>query len=184
MGAPITHFIQYSVKAPSPSGFRNISASGYKILDVSPSGELNYGDLNNGSGVVVTTPTKCAVWVIDSMEDATEQIFDMKFWLSSITDFVGRGTDYNVWFNQQMNTAWQSGLQIDKDDGVFTPTSLPSAQNLLSSSGLTTIESAGNDADCSQYIYLSVSVDPDTPVGVYGGAGVGGFRYRVTYKYL
>jgi hypothetical protein len=186
MGSPLTHFSQFRVKDQSPSGQRNtIAASGYiKKLDISPSGELDFGTLNNSSGIVVTTPTHCVVWVIDSMEDATEEIFDMRFWLSAISDFIGRGDDYNVWFNQQTNVLWQSGLSIDKDDGLYTPTSLPSSQNVNSTSGLPNITGAGHDHDVTEYIYLSVSVDPDTPVGIYGGPGVGTFRYRMTYKYI
>lgn len=184
MAAPTTHFIQFPINAPSPSGYRHINASGIKVLDISSSGELDFGELNNSSGIVITTPTKCAIWVVDSLGDATQQVFDMKFWLTSITDFVGRGTSYNVWFNQEMSTAWQSGISIDKDDGVFTPESLPSNQNLLNCSGTAEIVGGGQDHHCSQYIYMSVSIDPDTPVGTYGGAGVGTFRYRVTYKYM
>ena len=184
MSAPTTHFINFDVNAVDPSGYRNIDASGLKILDVSSSGAMDFGILNNSSGIVVTTPTKCAVWVVDTMGDATTEIFDMRFWLSSITDFVGIGIDYNVWFNQVMHTTWQQSINIDKDDGEFTPTELPAGQNLLSSSGLVNIASAGKEPDCSQNIYLSVSVDPDMPVGTYGGDGVGAFRYRVTYKYI
>ena len=186
MAAPTTHFAAFQVKCESPEGQRHTTAaSGYiKHLDASPSGELDYGQLNNSSGVTITTPTHCAVWVVDAMNDATEQIFDMRFWLSSVADFVGRGTDYNTWFNQLNSTTWQSGVTIDKDDGSFTPTSLPAAQNVNSASGLPYIVSAGNDYDVSEYLYLSVSIDTDTPVGTYGGAGVGTFRYRMTYKYI
>lgn len=184
MSVPQSHFIQFSVKAPSPSGYRHIDASGIKIVDTSASGALNFGTLNNGSGIIVTSPTKCVVWVIDSMGDATEQIFDMKFWLSSVSDFTGLGTDYNVYFNKQMSTAWQSGLKIDYSDGDFVGITIPSGQNLLSSSGTTSIVGAGQDFNTSQYIYLSISADPDVPVGTYGGDGVGTFRYRVTYKYI
>jgi hypothetical protein len=119
------------------------------------------------------------------MGDATEQIFDMRFWLSSVDDFSNLGSGYNVWFNQEMSQHWQSGNSIDKDDpGTYTPQSLPGSQNLNSTSGLPEIVSAGSDYDVSEYIYLSVTVDPNTPVGTYGGPGVGAFRYRVTYKYM
>jgi hypothetical protein len=186
MAAPTSHFSQFRVKDQSPSGERHtIAASGYiKQLDISPSGEMNFGTLNNSSGIVITTPTHCTVWVVDDMGDATEEIFDMRFWLSSVADFIGLGTDYNVWFNQQTDVAWQSGLSIDKDTGTYTPTALPSSQNVNSASGLPNITGAGHDHDVSEYIYLSVSIDPDTPVGTYGGPGVGTFRYRLTYKYI
>lgn len=184
MSAPQSYFIQFATRIPDPSGHRHIDASGIKVVDTSPSGALDFGTLNNGSGIIVTTPTKCVIWVIDSMGSAQEQIFDMKFWLSSISDFVGRGVDYNTYFNQHMSTTWQSGLKISYSDGEFTSTTIPSGQNLLSSSGTATIVGAGHDANTSQYIYLSVSADPDMPVGIYGGDGVGSFRYRVTYKYI
>ena len=185
MVAPTTHFIQFSTTGPNPSGFRHIGASGLKVLDTSPSGELDFGIVNNGSGVVVTSATRCVVWVVDAMGDAQEQIFDMRLWLSSVTDFVGRGTDYNTWFNQKATKTWNSGIKIDKDaPGTYTPVALPSSQNLLSTSGVSNILSGGHDYDCSEYIYLSSSVDSKTPVGVYGGPGVGGFRYRITYKYI
>jgi hypothetical protein len=154
-------------------------------LDISPSGELDYGTLDNGSGINVTSPTACVAWIVDDMGDATEQIFDMRFWLSSLDDFLNLGSGYNVWFNQENSQHWQSGNSIDKDDpGTYTPQVLPGSQNLNSTSGLPWIVSGGSDYDASEYIYLSITVDPNTPVGTYGGPGVGAFRYRVTYRYI
>jgi hypothetical protein len=186
MNPPVTHFSQFDIKIISPSGTRHdASASGYvKGLNTNTGGELAFGTLNNSSGIIITTPTKCAVWVVDHLQDATTKVFDMKFWLSSVTDFVGVGIGYNVYFNQHMSKKWLGDIQLTDTSGTYTPESLPAGQNLLKHDGSTEITTSGTDDSVSQYIYLSVSIDPDTPVGIYGGAGANTFRYRVTYKYL
>lgn len=183
---PITHFSEFSVDAPSPSGNRhNSSADAYvKEISTSPTEHLDYGTVDNTEGNNVTTDTKCVIWCVDHLGDATEKIFDMKFWLSSKEDFVNEGSGYDVWFNQHISSIWESGVSIDNNSGVFTPESLPDSQNLKKWDGSNEITGSGTDDDVSQYIYLSVTVDGDTPAGVYGGAGAGTFRYRVTYKYI
>jgi hypothetical protein len=186
MNPPVTHFSQFSITGPDPSGARhNASASGYhKELNTSTGGELSFGVLDNSSGVNVTTPTKCVVWVVDHLQDATTKVFDMKFWLSSTTDFVGEGATYNVYFNQHMSKKWLGEIQLTDTSGTYTPESLPAGQNLYRYDGAAEITASGTDDAVSQYIYLGITIDPDTPVGVYGGAGANAFRYRVTYKYL
>ena len=186
MTAPTTHFSQFDILSVSPSGERHsTAASGYlKELTTTAGGALDFGSLDNSSGIVVSSPTKCVVWVVDNLQDATTEVFDMKFWLSSVSDWVGRNTDYNSYFNQHVTNQWLGNVKLNYNSGTYTPTSLPAAQNLLQNEGNSTITASGTDAATTEYIYLSVSVDSDTPVGIYGSAGGGGFRYRVTYKYV
>jgi hypothetical protein len=39
------------------------------------------------------------------------------------------------------------------------------------------------DNDASQYLHLALEVGVDVPVGTYGGAGAGTFRYRLLYDF-
>jgi len=186
MGAPVTHFSQFDIHNISPSGERHsTAASGYiKELGISAGESLSFGSIDNSSGVIVNTPTKCIVWTVDSFGDATTEIFDLRFWLSSVSDWVSRGTDYNSYFNQHVTGKWLGNVKLTNASGTFTPTSLPAARNVLQSDGNDSITTSGLDTSTTEYIYLSVGVDQDTPVGVYGGAGGGGFRYRMTYQYV
>ncbi|RKY43071.1 MAG: hypothetical protein DRP85_00820 [Candidatus Makaraimicrobium thalassicum] len=186
MNPPTTHFALFDINGPDPSGQRHLTtASGYiKNLHTGAGGALDFGTLDISSGVIVDSPTKCVVWVVDDMGDATQKIFDMKFWICSTSDFVGLGTDYNVYFNQYITGMWHSGLKLTHSSGMYSSLSLPSGQNLYKWDGVKEITEAGTDNSVSQYIYLSVGVDPNIPVGIYGGDGTNGFRYRVTYKYL
>ena len=186
MADPITHFAQWSPSGISPSGHRHQTSGTLYVKELSTDAneELNFGTLDITEGINTTSDTRCLVWIIDDLKDVKESIFDMKFWLSSVADFVGRGVDYQLWFNQHITSVWTSGLSINEASGVFTPISLPGSQNLLKWDGSSEIAVSGMDDAVSQYIYLSTTADKDTPVGIYGGATVGTFRYRVTYKYI
>jgi len=185
---PVTHFSEFSINAPSPSGNRhNSSGIAYvKEISINPNESLDFGTLNNSDGQVVDSETKCVVWCVDDFKDATQKIYDMKFWLSSIAGFVGEGSgNYNVYFNWHTSNEWMGSGNptLVHTSGNYVPRSLPSEQNLYKYDGSSSITTSGSDESVSQYIYLSTSVDPNTPNGQYGGMD-GGFRYRITYKYL
>jgi hypothetical protein len=117
---------------------------------------------------------------IASSGDMTDRIFNMRFWLSNITD-LGTGT---VRFNQENYQVWQSGLIVQNSSSGTTPTVLPSSGNLVTASGFTAMSGVNVDNDLSEYIYLSVFTGTNVPVGVKGGGTRSTFRYRLTADYV
>jgi len=179
--------IQWVQQDPAidPSGLRDalIGGAGFlKLLSTAAGAVLDFGQLNTtGSGGI--TDTSLAYARINDMGDASG-VFNMRMFLTNITAW-GAGT-YR--FLEQKHLHFVSNLTLDSS-AINTPTVIPSSPNL---SG-TIIEpewplgkpwmSGLLDSDVSQYVHLAVEVGVDVPVGTYGGAGAGSFRYRLLYDF-
>jgi hypothetical protein len=177
---PVIRFSEFAVSGVSPSGVRHLqlSASGWqKTLGTGTGEYLDYGFINLSFGKQSTT-TKAVVGMVDNMRDATEAVFNMRFWLSDTSDWVAGTYSFNGW----VSGVWLQSMQLTDTSGWFTPTALPSGQNLYRQDGALSITASGQDLQVSQWVYLSVTVDDDIPVGNYGGNS-GGFTYRLTYDY-
>lgn len=170
--------------ATDPSGSRHLLDTGFvKQLNTGAGGQLDFGDLALTASQQITD-TKLCYARASSMGDASG-IFNMKFFLSSVSDW-GAGT-YR--FLERKTLDFVPSLSLTASDSD-TPTSVPSQANLLG----TVHEDAGwprgkpwisgvLDTDVSQYVYLAVLANNDVDLGIYGGAGDGGFRYRLTYDF-
>jgi len=179
---PDVEWIQQSVTV-DPSGQRAAKDTGFvKILSTAAGGELNFGDMNTtGSGAISDTLMGYAR--IDAMGDASG-VFNMRFFLTNVSSFSA-GT-YR--FLERKNFHYVPSVSLNSADGN-TPTVVPQTPNL--SGTITEPEyplgkpwmSGILDNDASQYVHLAVEVDVNVPVGTYGGAGAGTFRYRLLYDF-
>lgn len=168
-----------------PSGSRHLKDSGagfLRVLDTGAGGVLDFGQLNTtGSGAI--TPTKLAYARVNDLADASG-IFNMRLFLVN-TSAWGVGT-FRFLENKQLHFVPSLSLDSSAEN---TPTVVPSQANL--SGTITTPEfplgkpwmSGTLDVDVTQYVYLAVEAGVDVPVGTYGGAGAGSFRYRLLYDF-
>jgi hypothetical protein len=168
-----------------PSGLRDQKSAGagfLKVLDTSAGGVLDYGQLNTtGSGAI--TDTVLAYARVDSFGDASG-VFNMRMFLTNITSW-NTGT-YR--FLEQKEFHFVPNLVLNSAANN-TPTVVPTSPNF--SGTITEPEfplgkpwmSGLLDNDVSQYVHLAVEVGVDVPVGTYGGAGAGTFRYRLLYDF-
>jgi len=179
--------IEWIQQDPSidPSGQRaaKSGAAGFLRTIGTGAGEvLNFGQLNTtGSGAISST-LLCYARVND-LADASG-VFNMRFFLNNASAFSA-GT-YR--FLEQKELHFQDGLTLDSGSDN-TPLVVPGSTNLLG----TIIEpdfplgqpwmSGVLDKNVSQYVYLAVEAGVDVPVGTYGGAGAGTFRYRLLYDF-
>lgn len=179
MAAPIIRFSEFAVSGVSPAGSRHLKthASYVKQLGVNAGGYLDFGELNITNGKQ-HTQTKAVVAMVDHMNDAKNQVYNLRFWVADISDFTA-GTYY---LNGWASGTWLRNCALNDASGYYTPTVLPSGQNWWRTNGATTITASGLDAQVTQYMYLSITAETDVPVGVYGG-DAGGFAYRLTYDY-
>lgn len=163
----------------NPSGTRNLGAgaSGFvKFLDTSSSGHLDFGfiDITN-SGTLAGT--RLLYFRPNSMGSCSK-LFNFRFYLSSTTAW-GTGT-YEFLWDKRIHFTSGLGLSTTNDN---VPTTLPTSGNVLSTHSGVFIQTTA-ESGCSQYIYVDLFADTDVPVGIYGGPGNGGFRYRLTYDFL
>lgn len=179
--------VEWILQNPStdPSGQRDQKSSGagfLKVLSTSAGGALNFGQLNtSGSGAI--TDTFLAYARVDDLGDASG-IFNMRMFLTNVTAW-GVGV-YR--FLEQKQLHFVPNLQLNSA-ASDTPTVVPTQANL--SGTITEPEwplgkpwmSGLLDNDVSQYVYLALEVGVDVPVGTYGGAGAGTFRYRLLYDF-
>lgn len=168
-----------------PSGLRDqkSGAAGFlRVLNTAAGGELNYGQLNTtGSGAI--TDTHLAYARVDDFGDASG-VFNMRLFLNNITSW-NIGT-YRFLEEKQLH--FVPNLTLDSS-AANTPTVVPTQANI--SGTITEPEfplgkpwmSGILDNDVSQYVYLALEVGVDVPVGTYGGAGAGTFRYRLLYDF-
>lgn len=179
--------LQWVQQNPStnPSGSRHLlsGAAGFiKLLGTAATEELNFGSINTtGSGAI--SDTKLIYARINDMGDASG-VFNMRLFLIN-TSAWGAGT-YR--FLERKELHFVPNLQLNSAANN-TPTTVPSTTNLsgtimvvpwpLGQPWLSGIQ----DNDASQYVYLAVEVGANVPVGTYGGAGAGSFRYRLLYDF-
>ena len=172
---PTVQFIQFD-KDVDPSGFRDTLASGIKALDTSITGCLDFGNANTTTSGVISE-TKMMVFRVSDLGDASG-IYNLKLFLENASAF----NTGNYRFLYKVDTHFQGpGFQLGLSDADI-PTSEPTAQNVISTSGQPTL-SGIFDGHVSQYIYLAVYVDTDVPFGTYGGCAAGSFRYRMLYDF-
>ncbi len=172
-----------------PSGLRDqlSGAAGFlKIIDTSAGGVLDYGQLNTtGSGAITETILTYAR--VNDFGDASG-VFNMRAFLVNITSW-GAGT---FRFLEEKHLHFVPDLVLNSA-AENTPTVVPNTSNL---SGTIIAEGSPGpwplgqpwmsgilDNDVSQYVHLAVEVGVDVPVGTYGGAGAGSFRYRLLYDF-
>ncbi len=181
---PEVEWIQQSLSI-NPSGFRNAKNVTYgflKVADTTTNGVLDFGELNTtGSGAI--TDTKLVYARINSMGDSSG-IYNMKMFITDSTAW-GAGT-YRFLERKSFHFIPNLSLNSSADN---TPTTIPSTQNIFGtimeppwSNGQPWM-SGILDNDSSQYIYLAVEVGVNVPIGTYGGAGAGTFRYRLLYDF-
>ncbi len=169
--------------AIDPSGFRDAKTVGFlRDLDTSAGGVLDYGQLNTtGSGGI--TDTQLAYARVNTLADASG-VFNMRVFLTNVTAW-GAGT---FRFLERKHLHFQPSLELNSA-AENTPTVVPTTPNL--SGTITEPEyplgkpwmSGTLDNDVSQYVHLAVEVGVDVPVGTYGGAGAGTFRYRLLFDF-
>lgn len=186
-------FSQLSVSGNDPSGQRHLDlppASGgnfVKNVSINPDKFLDFGSLNINDGKQ-ETPTKAVIARVGAFNDATEAVFNMRFWLPDITDFsVG-----TFKFNALVSGVWLQDLVLTEASGQFVSTELPSGQNIWRNvPGIPfdrenvlfkEITASGADDQVTMYEFLSLTVNTNAAIKVYGGDG-GGFTYRLTFDF-
>lgn len=172
--------------ATDPSGSRHLKSGGagfLKTLGTTAGTELDFGTLNNtNSGVL--SDTKLTYARVDSFGDSSG-VFNMRFFLNS-TSAWGLGT-YR--FLEFRTLHFQPSTFVVNEGSVDTPTAVPATTNLVGTTQFPEYQfgqpwmSGTIDSDASQYVYLGVFVGTDVPVGTYGGAGAGSFKYRLLYDF-
>jgi len=179
MALPNIVFRQFAVSGADPSGYRaqDTHASFTKIVNTTVGNELDFGQ-NDITLSGVNSATKVVCGHMDSSGDLTTQLFNLRFWLSSVNAF----TNGTVRFNQQRSSGWLQDNTVINDSAEQTPTSLPSSGNILRQDGSGIITGSG-DTEVTEWIYLSVYTGNDMGVGLKGGGGRNSFRYRLSADY-
>lgn len=174
---PILSIISWNTSGTLPSGarFSNNVASGFdKILSTQPTGLLDFGSVNNTTSGALSS-TKVIFGRLMALNDASEKISNMRFWLPDSSAF-NQGT-YS--FHMDITTNWTQNRTID-DSYPSVPTTLPTSQNLFRSDSGLALSGINEQSGVSQFIYLVNKVNSDVPAKLYGGAG---FKYRLSYDY-
>jgi hypothetical protein len=176
--SPVVKFHEFAVSGTNPSGSRPLTThpSFVKELSTTAGEFLNFGSLNITNNKQ-QSETKAVVAFVTDMQDATEALFNLRFWLPTISDF----TTGTFSFNGYASENWIQNIALTDSSGLFTPTVLPSGQNWLRQDGGTEITGSG-DNQVTQFMYLGITFDTDVSNGVYGGDS-GGFIYRLTFDF-
>ncbi len=189
MAAPTITFRQFDVSVNSdPSGVRQyvtgdpaVHEAFSKSLGTAVDEQLDFG-INNISNSGINSATKVVLAHMDASGDLTTQLFNMKFWLPSITTFAGT-TRFNLFKSSYLlSSGWKPDYELKNNSLETVATSLPSSGNVLREDGGATITGSG-DSEVTEWIYLSVFTDTDEPVGLKGGPGLNTFRFRLTADY-
>ncbi|MCK5610110.1 hypothetical protein KAR91_50015 [Candidatus Pacearchaeota archaeon] len=176
---PTIRWSHWAASGVSPSGSRHLTShpTYIKQLGTAADQELDFGSVNNTNGKVHSLT--CAVTAgVDAMNGANEAIFNMRFWIPDFSDY----TTGTFFFNGVPSGTWIQNIALTDASGYFIPTALPSGQNLFRQDEGLELTGASADAQVTEFVYLSVSVDTDVPPNVYGGAA-GGHVYRLTYDF-
>lgn len=186
---PVIRISEFSISGQSPSGVRHLqlSASGWaKTLGTGAGQLLDFGSINTTNGKQ-SSATKAIVAMVDDMKDASEAVFNLRFFISDLSDWSNGTFSFNGFPSGQ----WIQNISLTDASGYLIPTILPSGQNLWRDAGgafnrnsvaFQEITASGLDSQVTQWLYLSVTADTDVPAGVYGG-NTGGFTYRLAYDF-
>jgi len=193
MTPPVFVFHAFDPSGINPSGFRHLTThpSFIKVLSTAQGQFLDFGTKNIKDGKQ-TSDTKTVVGFFTQFNSATEALFNLRFWISNFDDWQA-GTFF---FNGFPSGRWIQGIKLNDASGYYVPTVLPSGQNWWRDAGgpfnrndiafqeLTAsgIEGSGIPSQVTFPFYLSVTVDTDVPVGVYGGNN-GIWIYRCTFDF-
>lgn len=180
---PIVEWLEHD-PATDPSGSRHLQSApaGFlKQLSTGAGGNLDFGSVDVSVSGQISATKLCFARI--SNFNGASGITNMRLFLNNISAF-GAGT-YR--FLEAKNLHFVPDLDLTLSDND-TPTSVPSSPNIkgtiaaLFANGQTSISGVA-DQDVTQYVHLGVFVDTDVPVGTYGGAGAGTFRYRLLFDY-
>jgi len=190
---PVIKFHEFAPSGINPSGFRTLTThpSFVKVLGTAPGQFMDFGSKNLKNGKQ-HSKTTAVVAFATAFNDATEAIFNMRFWIADFSSF-DQGTFF---FNGLPSGRWIQNIALNDASGKFVPTTLPSGQNWWRDAGgpfdrddVAFQEITGSGVDASGVnsqitfpFYLAVTVDTDVPPKVYGGNG-GGFIFRMTFDY-
>jgi len=142
---------------------------------VNQSNPLDFGTANNTAGAVNVGP-KCIIFRCSNLQGNTT-ISNMRFWLSSNSDFVGSNSFYC-----DITDTWTQNKTVGQVSGGtpgICPASIPSANvTKIGGGDITGIA----HADTSQYIYLALSIGSDEVIGAKGETG-GAFSYSTKFDF-
>lgn len=163
------------------ASFENILASGHGPASFSFDDlDMQAVNISSGSGV---SKTKVFLFRIASFDCANTRITNMKFWASSVTDFL-TGNTHKVVYEKARGDNWQQDKALPVshfgDPTKFVPESLPDSQNLYRQDGGGTIHGVVDD-DVSEWVYVALAASGTLPLGQYGLTPASGFLLRVTY---
>jgi len=190
MVTPIITFREFDVAGGAdPSGIRHLKSGDadvhenfIKSLGTSVGEQLDFG-INNISNSGINSATKVVLAHMDSSGDLTTQLFNLKFWLPSVSSFTGTSR-YNLQkSNYVLQSGWKPNLIVQNDSIEQVPTTLPTSGNILRQDGNAEITGSG-DTEVTEWLYLSTFTDTDERVGLHGGPGLNTFRYRLTADYF
>jgi len=189
MAAPTITFREFAVASGAdPSGVRHLKSGDVdvheafvKSLGTSVGEQLDFG-INNISNSGVNSTTKAILFHMDNSGELTTQLFNMKFWLPSVTSFEGTRRFNFFKSNYVGQSGWKPSYVLQNNSVEQVPTVLPTSGNVLRQDGSGVITGSG-DSEVSEWLYLSVYTDTDEPVGLKGGPGLNTFRYRLTAEY-
>ena len=178
MVSPTITFRQFAVSGADPAGSRgqNTHPSFIKELGVGANEQLDFGS-NDITISGINSATRVVSAHMDASGDLTTQLFNMKFWLPSVSAFNG-----NVRFNMLTSSGWLQDEVVQNNSTQQVPTALPTSGNILRQDASSIITGSG-DAEVTEWVYLSVFTDTDETPGLKGGAGQNTFRYRLTVDY-
>jgi len=189
MAAPTITFREFDVAGNAdPSGVRHLKTGDTdvhenftKSLGTSVSEHLDFG-INNITNSGINSATKVVLAHMDASGDLTTQLFNLKFWLPSVSSFTGTSR-YNLQKSNYIDqSGWQPDLVLQNDSLETVSTTLPTSGNILRQDGSGIITGSG-DTEVTEWLYLSVFTDTNEPVGLKGGPGLNTFRYRLTADY-
>jgi len=169
---------EWDVSGSDPSGSRHLynhaSFSGIVASGTTSSGTLNLGSVAIADGDS-TSATKCfTVHFIDFLDG--DETIDSCTWYVNNSDIST--TSSSIIF--ETRDAWETDFALLYDQELTAPTTSGSAETALRTAGLNTFY-ADSDAHASQYHYVAIRVNGDTPVGQYGGA-LSGLDLKFSYS--
>lgn len=181
MNIPVIEVIEQDISV-DPSGFRHLKNTGYlRNLSTAAGQVLNFGSLDNTNSGIISDPK--LIYIRASTMGSASGIFNIRFYTESTSDWAEG--NYRFLYRPSIHFVSNPSLSLADQNVPFMP---PSFANISGTINIGHVNgspwiSGILDADASNYIYLAVYVDSDVPIGTYGGAGDGGFRYKFLYNF-